>query len=170
LIDDLLSFSRVGRNEITRTRIDMSGLVRGVIAELEPLDGCAGMELVVESLPDALGDAAMIRQVWVNLIANAVKFTLPKGSGIIRVGAVRSDGENVYHVKDNGVGFTAEYAGKAFGIFQRLHAESEFEGTGVGLAIVERIIVRHGGRVWAEGRTGEGAAFYFSLPRIGEVE
>jgi PAS domain S-box-containing protein len=169
LIDDLLSFSRVGRNEITRSRIDMSGVVRGVIAELEPLEEGAGIEFVVESLPDAQGDAAMIRQVWVNLIANAVKFTLPKGSGLIRVGADRSEGENVYHVKDTGVGFKAEYAEKAFGIFQRLHSESEFEGTGVGLAIVERIIVRHGGRVWAEGKAGEGAEFYFSLPRYEDV-
>jgi len=99
------------------------------------------------------------------LIANAVTFTMPKDFGVIRVGAVRSDGENVYHVRDTGVGFAAEYAGKVFGIFQRLHSESEFEGAGVGLAIVERIIVRHGGRAWAEGKTGEGAAFYFTLPR-----
>ena len=165
LIDDLLSFSRVGRHEVKQSRIDMWAMVNDVIAEFENRERGAGLEFRVEALPDACGDASMIRQVWVNLLANAVKFTLPKGTGLISVGSFPSGGEDVYFVKDTGVGFGNEHASKLFGIFQRLHSAGDFEGTGVGLAIVERIVARHGGRVWAEGKPGEGAAFYFSLPR-----
>jgi light-regulated signal transduction histidine kinase (bacteriophytochrome) len=117
------------------------------------------------TLPETEGDVSLLRQVWTNLLSNAVKFTLPRVDGLIEVGAISAEDENIYYVKDTGVGFDMQYADKLFGIFQRLHSASEFEGNGVGLAIVQRIISCHGGRVWAEGRQGEGATFYFSLPR-----
>lgn len=164
LIDDLLSFSRLGRAEINRFQVDMASLVRDVIDTLR--DDMAGSEIAfhVGTLPGAVADIAMIRQVWVNLISNAVKFTLPKEAGLIEVGSFSSGDESVYFVRDTGVGFDMEYAHKLFGIFQRLHSTGEFEGTGIGLSIVQRIVTRHGGRVWAEGKPGDGATFYFSLP------
>lgn len=168
LIADLFSFSRVGRAEITREPVSMTELVRSVTAELQSWEDCAGIEFHLEALPDAVGDPAMFRQLWVNLLSNAFKFTRPKGVGRIEVSAQSRDGENIYRVKDTGVGFDSEYAGKLFGIFQRLHSSAEFEGSGVGLAIVQRIVTRYGGKVWAEGVKGEGATFYFSLPRCEE--
>jgi len=168
LISDLLSFSKVGRTEIAREPVSMTELVRSVTAELQSWEDCAGIEFHLEALPDAVGDPAMFRQVWVNLLSNALKFTRPKGTGRIEVSSLSRDGENVYRVKDTGVGFDSEYAGKLFGIFQRLHSLAEFEGSGVGLAIVQRIVTRHGGKVWAEGVKGEGAMFSFSLPRTEE--
>jgi light-regulated signal transduction histidine kinase (bacteriophytochrome) len=122
-------------------------------------------------LPPARGDRAMVRQVLVNLIANAVKFTAERGEAVIEVaGAAAAAGKNVYSVKDNGVGFDMRYVDKLFGVFQRLHGAEEFQGTGIGLAIVKRIVERHGGRVWAEGRVGEGATFDFMLPNGMEEE
>jgi PAS domain S-box-containing protein len=167
LIDDLLAFSRVGRSEINRSDIDMSALVRGVVDEIFSGEAPEKIRCRVEPLPDVKGDGSLIRQVWINLLSNAVKFTLPKGVGLIEVGATASQDEVVFHVKDTGVGFDMRYAHKLFGIFQRLHSGGEFEGTGIGLSIVQRIVNRHGGRVWAEGAPGEGATFYFSLPRTG---
>ncbi len=166
LIADLLSFSRVGRFEISRKVVSMTEIVRSVIDELQSREDCGGIEFELEPLPCAEGDEAMLRQVWMNLLSNALKFTLPKGAGRIEVSALFRDGENVYRVKDSGIGFEGEFADKLFGIFQRLHSSAEFEGSGVGLAIVQRIVTRHGGKAWAEGVKGEGAMFYFSLPQV----
>lgn len=167
LIDDLLSFSRIGRTDLGRSRIDMTRLAADVRDEL--LSGEAGerLDCRISPLPEAVGDTALIRQVWVNLLSNAVKFTLPKGRGTVDVSGITNGDEQIYTVRDTGVGFDMEYAHKLFGIFQRLHSPMDFEGTGVGLAIVQRIIDRHGGRIWAEGKPGEGATFCFSLPVIG---
>lgn len=170
LISDLLSFSKVGRTEISREPVSMTELVLSVTAELQSWENCEGIEFQLEALPDAAGDSAMFRQLWVNLLSNALKFTRPKGTGRIEVSSLSCDGENVYQVKDSGIGFDSEYADKLFVIFQRLHSSAEFEGSGVGLAIVQRIVTRHGGKVWAEGVKGEGATFSFSLPRIDFVE
>jgi signal transduction histidine kinase/PAS domain-containing protein len=164
LIDDLLAFSRVGRADPGCSRIDMTCLAASVRDELLSGEAGALLDCRISPLPEAVGDSAMIRQVWVNLLSNAVKFTLPKGSGVVEVSGSSTADERIYSVKDTGVGFDMEYAEKLFCIFQRLHSSADFEGTGVGLAIVQRIISRHGGRVWAEGRPGDGATFRFSLP------
>ncbi|MDD5564830.1 MAG: PAS domain S-box protein, partial [Thermoanaerobaculaceae bacterium] len=167
LIDDLLAFSRSARHPLQPSRIDMGALVRSTLPELVPEAARASREFTVGALPEAVGDAAMIRQVWVNLLGNAVKFTRPAARPAITVSG-RVDGrEVIYSVSDNGVGFDMAYAGKLFGVFQRLHPAREFEGTGVGLALVQRIVHRHGGRVWAEGAVGKGATFSFALPAPG---
>ncbi len=165
LIDDLLAFSRLGRKEIASARVDMTELARLVADELRRGEGDRnGLELRIDSLVPAHGDRALLRQVLGNLLQNALKFTRGRPDTRIEVGS-RPDGkETVYFVKDNGAGFDARYVDKLFGVFQRLHSAEEFDGTGVGLAIVKRIVQRHGGRVWAEGKLNEGATFYFSLP------
>ncbi len=122
----------------------------------------------MEELPPARGDQALLRQVWVNLLSNAVKYTGQRAEAAIEVGAATANGENTYWVKDNGAGFDMRFADKLFGVFQRLHSDAEFEGTGIGLAIVKRIVTRHGGRVWAESEVGKGTAMYFTLPAISE--
>ncbi len=170
LISDILDFSRMSRREIAVTPVDMNELAREVYKEVR---GAAPAErnivLHMGDLPPAYGDRALLRQVWVNLLSNAVKYTSPRPEAVIEVNGSVDGGENTYWVKDNGVGFDMRYADKLFGVFQRLHSDGEFEGTGIGLAIVKRIVTRHGGRVWAEGKPGEGAAFYFTLPaRNGE--
>lgn len=167
LIDDLLSFSRVGRAEMNRFRVDMSELVRDVIDRLRADGRECVVQFSVGTLPAAIGDAAMIRQIWVNLLSNAMKFSRRRKDALVEVGAFSDTAETVYFVKDNGIGLDMEYAHKLFGIFQRFHSTNEFEGTGVGLAIVKLIVERHGGRVWAEGVPGEGATFYFTLPEEG---
>ena len=164
LIDDLLVFSRLGRQEIRISGIDMGKLAKAVSEELKLAVPGRKLKFAINTLIPAQGDQAMIRQVFVNLLSNAVKFTKPKERALIEVDGRSEGNENVYTVKDNGVGFDMQYVNKLFGVFQRLHSSEEFEGTGVGLAIVQRIIHRHGGRVWAEGKVGEGAIFYFSLP------
>ena len=163
LIDEFLLFSRLGRGPLAAARIDMETLVRGVIEELAA-DAGPPPPIAVGPLPAASGDAALIRQVWANLISNAVKFTGKRAAPRIAVDGSIADGELVYRIEDNGDGFDMRYYDKLFGVFQRLHDAAAFPGTGVGLAIVQRIVARHGGRVWAEGRVGEGAVFYFSLP------
>ncbi|MCI0540883.1 MAG: PAS domain S-box protein [Verrucomicrobiales bacterium] len=167
LIDDLLAFSRLGRQEMRPAEIEMSELARTVCTELQATAPERKLQFRLQPLPPAHGDPAMIRQVFVNLISNAIKFTGPRDVAMIEVGAVEEENHNVYFVKDNGVGFEMKYADKLFGVFQRLHRDDEFAGTGVGLAFVQRIIQRHGGRVWAEGKAGAGATVYFTLPRRG---
>ncbi|HBL22599.1 MAG TPA: hypothetical protein DDZ40_00590 [Deltaproteobacteria bacterium] len=164
LIDDLLSFSRLGRKEMTKTSLDMEALVRDTWKDLTAVNLERQPTLVLNRLPSGIGDRTLIRQVILNLLSNAIKFSRSREDASIEVGVVRQTDEPVYFIKDNGVGFDMEYHGKLFGVFQRLHSQEEFEGTGVGLAIVERIIHRHGGKVWAEGKVDEGATFYFTLP------
>lgn len=165
LIDDMLKFSRTGRMELSLNVIDMNRMVRQVVEELRSNAGVEGVELQIGDLPPVHGDSAMIHQVVLNLLSNALKFSRGQAVPRIEVGASESAEEIIYYVKDNGVGFDMQFADKLFGVFQRLHSISEFDGTGIGLAIVKRIILRHGGRVWAEGHVGSGATFYFALPR-----
>jgi PAS domain S-box-containing protein len=165
LIDDLLVFSRLGRQEIRVSEMNMGKLAKAVSEELKLAVPERKLKFTINTLIPAQGDQAMIRQVFVNLLSNAVKFTRPKERAVIEVDGRSEGNENVYTVKDNGVGFDMQYVNKLFGVFQRVHSAEEFEGTGVGLAIVQRIIHRHGGRVWAEGKVNEGATFYFTLPR-----
>ena len=165
LIDDILAFSRVSRQEMAWESIDMRQLVLTVREELEP--AYAGREIGwdIQALPEARGDARLMQRVWLNLLDNALKFTASRARARIRVGAQAGEKEITYFVQDNGVGFDMQYVAKLFGLFQRLHGEGEFAGTGIGLAVVQRIVGRHGGRVWAESRLNEGATFYFAIPR-----
>jgi len=165
LIDDLLAFSRLGRKGMSMSEIDMGVLAQEVFEQLQLGTPGRAVKLKVDTLPSAYGDRAMIREVLVNFSSNAMKFTRPGKAPVIEVtGRVDGD-ENVYSVKDKGVGFDMKYVDKLFQVFQRLHSAEEYEGTGIGLALVQRIIRRHGGRVWAEGKVNKGATFYFSLPR-----
>ena len=168
LIDDLLAFSRLGRQELTTARVDMRELARGVADEMRSVEPERKLEIQIDPLPIAQGDRALLRQVFSNLLQNAAKFTRGKEPSHIEVGSRPDGNQNVYFVKDNGAGFDARYSDKLFGVFQRLHHADEFEGTGVGLAIVKRIVQRHGGKVWAEGKVGEGATFFFTLPNAEE--
>ena len=164
LIDDILAFSRAGRLEIRAVQVDMEALVREVWQELQPSIAGRDVQLEIKPLPKVQGDPAMLRQVWINLLGNAAKFTNLRTVANIEIGSAAESGECTYYVKDNGVGFDQQYIHKLFGVFQRLHGVDEFDGTGIGLAIVKRIITRHGGRVWAEGKVNEGATVYFTLP------
>jgi len=168
LIDDLLSFSRLSRKEIQTANIDMKELAYAVFDELTTEEQRQRIDLKIGRLPQAKGDPALMHQVWLNLISNAIKFSSKKERAVIELGTKRSEDEIIYCVQDNGAGFEILYVDKLFGVFQRLHSEDEFEGTGVGLAIMKRIIQRHGGRVWAEGEVDKGATFYFALPKEGE--
>jgi two-component system sensor kinase len=163
LIDDILAFSRLGRKEMVQATLDMEALVWSVWKGLTLVNPERRIQFSVQRLPHATGDQALIKEVVVNLLSNAIKFTKYRENAVVEVGAYAEGERNVYFVKDNGVGFDMQYYDKLFGVFQRLHSADEFEGTGVGLAIVERVIRRHGGRVWAEGKVGEGATFYFTL-------
>ena len=165
LIDDLLAFSRLGRREVKLVNVDMGKLVQDVAGELQGSLEERTVHWDLKPLPAARADLALIRQVWVNLLGNALKFTRPREAAFIEVGCRSEADEEVYYIKDNGVGFDMRYAAKLFGVFQRLHRYEEFEGTGVGLALVQRIVQHHGGHVWAEGQVNGGATFSFSLPR-----
>jgi len=165
LIDDLLTFSRIARKDFMKRRVPMEDLVHLVAEELQEDKSGARCRIIVESLPDAYGDTPLLRQVWTNLLSNAIKFSRPAASPTIEIGAEENPETVTYFVRDNGVGFDMQFSEKLFGVFQRLHSMQEFEGTGVGLAIVQRIIVKHGGKVWAEGKLNEGSTFYFSMPK-----
>lgn len=164
LVDDLLTFSRLGRQEIIRTEVDINTLVKGICDELIASSQDRDIKFDIQKVPAVHGDKAMIRQALVNLFSNAAKFTKNKVSALVEFGSTSNEGEIIFYVKDNGAGFDMRYKDKLFGVFQRLHSTVEFEGTGVGLALVNRIITRHGGRVWAEGEVNKGAVFYFTLP------
>lgn len=164
LIDDLLAFSRTGRIEMSETQVDLEALARAGIRDLEMSTQARKIIWQVSSLPAVVGDPSMLRQVFANLLGNAVKYTRPRDAALIEVGSAgMEDGRAIVFVRDNGVGFDMKYAGNLFGVFQRLHGADEFEGTGIGLANVSRIITRHGGRVWAEAAPDRGATFYFTL-------
>lgn len=164
LIDDLLEFSRLGRSGMQQSVIRMKALVTGIYSELTDAESREKITFEVADISDIRGDENMIRQVWTNLISNAIKYSSKTESPVIRISSVLTSGTIIYCIKDNGVGFDMTYVDKLFGVFQRLHTAQEFVGTGVGLAIVKRIVQRHGGEVWAEAQKDKGAAFYFSLP------
>jgi light-regulated signal transduction histidine kinase (bacteriophytochrome) len=168
----LLTFSRLGRQPVAHDEVNVDSLVREVVEEVlhteslgERGAAATAPHIEVEPLPPARGDRGLLRQVWANLIANAVKYSSRAARPFIQVSGRQVGAENHYSVRDNGVGFDMEYAGQLFRVFQRLHRADEFSGTGVGLAIVHRVVTRHGGRVWAEGKVDHGAVFSFALPR-----
>jgi PAS domain S-box-containing protein len=163
LIDDLLTFSRLSRNPLKKRRVDLRGLVVQVIEDLHTETEGRQIKWTIGELPVCHADPALLKQVYANLIGNALKYTRPRNPAVIEIGSRLLRGQMVFHVHDNGVGFDMRYAENLFGVFQRLHTEEEFEGTGIGLAIVQRIVNRHGGRIWAEAEVGEGATFYFTL-------
>jgi two-component system, sensor histidine kinase and response regulator len=163
LIDDLLKFSKLGRKELQKAVIQTDKLVHEILEELSK-SSPHHAQINIGPLPPAHADYTLLTQVWVNLLSNAIKYSSKKETPRVDISCERQGNTLVYAVKDNGAGFSMDYADKLFGVFQRLHAPTEFEGTGVGLAIVQRIVTKHGGKVWAEGRENEGATFYFSLP------
>jgi len=165
LIDGLLAFSHLGRQPLDQADINMQELARSVFDEVQAANKERQISLELGNLPPAFGDRAMVRQVLYNLISNAFKFTRPKSNPAIEIGFQTGGNQNTYFVRDNGVGFDMQYSPKLFGVFQRLHSGDDYEGSGVGLALVQRIVLRHGGRVWAEGKIDEGATFSFSLPK-----
>lgn len=164
LIDDLLAFSRIGRAEMRDERVNMQRIIEQLIAQMQPDLAGRNIEWKIGGLPEVRGDQNLLRQVWMNLLDNAVKYSRRQQAAVIEVSAVEQDEELVFMVRDNGVGFDSNNADKLFGVFQRMHTDREFEGTGVGLANVRRIVQRHGGRTWAEAKPGEGATIYFTLP------
>ena len=164
LIDDLLAFSRLSRQRLTPADIDMTALALSAFQTLLAASPAEAPQLRIKTLSPLRGDPGMLRQVFVNLLENAIKFTSVRKDAAIEVGGWMTQEESVYYVKDNGVGFDEKYSDRLFGVFQRLHPDSEFAGTGVGLALVQRIVLRHGGRAWAESKLGEGATFYFAIP------
>jgi light-regulated signal transduction histidine kinase (bacteriophytochrome) len=164
LIDDLLGFFHLGHQKIEPSNIEIREIAGALFEELKNIAPERMLYLNIKPLPPAYGDRSMIRQVFMNLLSNAIKFTKFKETGMIEIGGWIQNSESIYYVRDNGAGFDMEKANELFLVFKRLHNAEEFEGNGVGLALVQRIIHRHGGRVWAEGKINEGATFYFSLP------
>ena len=165
LIDDLLSFSKLGKKELVRSRVNMQALVEDIADELLQQEPEGKYKVIIEALPAADADQVMIRQVVLNLLGNAIKYTAKKISPEIEVGFTDEPHSTVYYVKDNGAGFNMAYADKLFGVFQRLHSVEDFEGSGVGLALAKRIILKHNGEIWADARENAGATFYFRLPK-----
>jgi light-regulated signal transduction histidine kinase (bacteriophytochrome) len=170
LIEDLLAFSRLSQQPLAKQPVSAKSLAHDALQGLQAeLDG-RQIEISVGELPDAQADPHLLKQVWVNLLSNAIKFTRGRAPAVIHVGHEMREGVPVYFVRDNGTGFDMRYAGKLFTIFQRLHRQEDFEGTGVGLAIVQRIVSRHGGRAWAHSTKNQGATFYFTLEGMAEHE
>ncbi|MCC7376534.1 MAG: HAMP domain-containing protein [Verrucomicrobiales bacterium] len=169
LIDDLLQFSRMGRKDLVRDRVAMGTLVEAAIAELADEFKSRAVQWHIDPLPEVSGDPDLLKQVWLNLLSNAIKYTRPRAEARIEILCTQpTPGEFQFVVKDNGTGFDMKYAHKLFGVFQRLHRADEFEGTGIGLANVRRVVARHGGRVWAESEINQGSTFYFTLPGVAE--
>ena len=164
LIDDLLAFSKLGRKAISDSEINMQEMVSALCDEISKESPDRLIEFTIHPLTPIYGDTSLINQVWINLIGNAVKYSKYKPKSIIEIGCNQKDDQTVYFIKDNGAGFDMKYYNKLFGVFQRLHGQDEFEGTGIGLAIVHKVVTRHNGSVWAESVVNEGASFYFSLP------
>jgi PAS domain S-box-containing protein len=166
LIEALLSFSRIGHSEMSKASVDLDDLVREILVDFQTETKDRDIEWALHKMPTVWADSALLRLVWVNLISNAIKFTSGRTQARIEIGPFSSgSGESVIFIRDNGAGFDSKFAEKLFGVFQRLHSQNEFEGTGIGLANVQRIIHRHGGRTWAEGMVNGGATFYFSIPK-----
>jgi signal transduction histidine kinase len=165
LIDDLLAFSRIGRSDVKKSRVNLGFLVKDILKDLQEETKDRDIAWKVAELPEVYCDSSMLRLVFVNLISNAAKFTRPRLKAEIEIGCIREKDEFIFFVRDNGVGFDPKYKDKLFGVFQRLHHQDEFEGTGIGLANVRRLIHRHGGRTWADGQIENGATFCFSLPK-----
>jgi signal transduction histidine kinase len=164
LIADLLAFSKLDREQVAVSEINMEALVKSVKEEALPDDSSNKIEFHLGKLPWAKADPSLIKQVWINLISNAIKYSKYKSKPVIEIGAYKKDKLIVYYIKDNGAGFDMRYYDKLFGVFQRLHSPDKFEGTGIGLAIVQKIVNRHNGTIWAESKPDEGTCFYFSLP------
>jgi light-regulated signal transduction histidine kinase (bacteriophytochrome) len=164
LIDDLLSFARLSRLPLTKQIVNAEQQVRDSLDELQSEQNGRALDVRVGELPGCHGDPALLKQVWLNLLSNALKYTKNRALGAVEIGSTREKDTTVYFVRDNGTGFDMQYAGKLFGVFQRLHRQEDFAGTGVGLAIVQRIVNRHGGRIWADSAPDRGATFYFTLP------
>jgi light-regulated signal transduction histidine kinase (bacteriophytochrome) len=165
LIDDLLAFSRLGRKEVKKVMVNANDMVQSVLNEMKG-PGNTLPTLEVAPLAPGEADPVLLHQVWVNLISNAVKYSSKVAAPLVKIGCTETDKEVTYFVSDNGAGFDMRYIDKLFGVFQRLHDSSEFDGTGIGLAIVQRVIAKHRGRVWAEGAIDKGATFYFTLPKV----
>jgi signal transduction histidine kinase len=163
LIDSLLAFFKMGKSELTKTNVDLAALLPEICDGLREQEKDRDIEIVIGSLPAVMADYALLKQVWQNLISNALKYTGKKTKARIEIGVKNINGQNAYYVKDNGSGFDMAYYNKLFGVFQRLHSQREFEGTGIGLATVEKIVKKHGGSVWAESKIDQGATFYFTL-------
>ncbi|MCW3077634.1 MAG: His Kinase (Phospho-acceptor) protein [Bacteroidetes bacterium] len=166
LIDDLLTFSRLSRKELIKVEVEMNDLVTNLCHELKNEQNDRNIQFHINPLLPAAGNVTSLKHVWANLISNAIKYTKYKDKSVIEISSEANGGEIIYSIKDNGAGFDMRYANKLFGVFQRLHSDDEFEGTGVGLAMVQRIINKHGGRVWAQGAVNEGATFFFALNKI----
>jgi light-regulated signal transduction histidine kinase (bacteriophytochrome) len=165
LIDDLLSFSRLGKKEINKSMLNMNTLAAEAMAELKKTQEFKA-EVKINPLSPIMADHTLINQVWINLLSNAIKYSGHVDKPYIEINSEKKNNEVIYSVSDNGAGFDMQYAHKLFGVFQRLHDAEEFEGTGVGLALVHRILSKHGGKIWAKGEVGKGATFYFSLPDV----
>jgi len=164
LIDALLTFSRLSRTELQRMKIDSKSLITHILDTFKADSGERNIEFNIAELPEIKGDENLIRQVWVNLISNALKYSRNKEKAVIGIGGKIENDQTIFYIKDNGAGFDMRYVDKLFGVFQRLHKTSEFEGIGIGLANVNRIITKHGGRCWAEAEINKGATFAFSIP------
>lgn len=164
LIEDLLRFSRLGRQSISRMNVKVTSMVDGILLDLQKEQSENKFDIRIGELPDCIGDPSLLKQVFINLLSNAFKFSRHKEQPVIEIGSGQQNGKRYYFVRDNGAGFDMKYANRAFEVFQRLHSGERFEGTGVGLSIVQRIISKHGGEIWVEAEVDKGATFYFTLP------